>query len=159
MTGSIFKRKLRTGVSWGYVFFGGWDESGKRIQMFKSGFPTKDAASRAVRVAIEEYEAKHGKVSRDIDSRGRRVWTFSFGDAQESGFETKSQAELALQKVLARSDVEKAKRAEDAAKRAGPLFAQYFEHWLKEHASRRCAPKTLERYADLGAYLIRELGR
>ena len=37
-------------------------------------------------------------------------------------------------------------------------FAQYFEHWLKEHASRRCAPKTLERYGDIGAYLIRELG-
>ncbi len=74
MTGSIFKRKLRTGVSWGYVFFGGWDENGKRIQMFKSGFPTKDAASRAVRVAIEEHEAKHGKVSRDIDARGRLVW-------------------------------------------------------------------------------------
>jgi len=81
MTGSIFKRKLRTGVSWGYVFFGGWDENGKRIQMFKSGFPTKDAASRAVRVAIEHYEAKHGKVSRELDSHGRRVWAISFGDA------------------------------------------------------------------------------
>ncbi len=84
---------------------------------------------------------------------------FSLGDEHESGFETKSEAELALQKALARSDAEKAKRAEDAAKSAGPLFAQYFEHWLKEHASRRCAPKTLERYADLGAYLIRELGK
>lgn len=29
---------------------------------------------------------------------------------------------------------------------------------MKEHASRRCAPKTLERYRELGAYLVRELG-
>jgi integrase len=158
MTGSIFKRKLRTGVSWGYVFFGGWDESGKRIQAFKSGFPTKDAASRAVRVAIEQHEAINGKISRENDARGQLVWAFSFGDEHESGFETKAKAELALQKALARSDAEKAKRAEDAAKSAGPLFAQYFDHWLKEHASRRCAPKTLERYGEIGAYLTRELG-
>ena len=159
MTGSIFKRKLRTGVSWGYVFFGGWDENGKRIQMFKAGFPTKDAASRAVRAAIEQHEAVNGKISRENDARGQLVWAFSLGDEHESGFETKVKAELALQKALARTDAEKAKAAEDAAKSAGPVFAQYFEHWLKEHASRRCAPKTLERYADLGAYLIRELGK
>jgi integrase len=158
MTGSIFKRKLKTGVSWGYVFFGGWDENGKRIQVFKSGFPTKDAASRAVRVAIEQREATTGKISREIDSRGRLGWAFSFGDIHESGFETKPEAELALQKALARREAEKARQADDAAQSAGPLFAQYFEHWLKEHASRRCAPKTLERYGDIGAYLIRELG-
>jgi len=158
MTGSIFKRKRRTGVSWGYVFFGGWDENGKRIQVFKSGFPTKDAASRAVRVAIEQYEAAHGKVSREIDQRGRLVWAFSFGDARTSGFETKPEAELALQKAIARRDAEKAKEAEVEAESGGPQFAHYFEHWLKEHASRRCAPKTLERYGDIGTYLIRELG-
>ena len=158
MTGSIFKRKLRTGVSWGYIFFGGWDENGKRIQIFKSGFPTKDAASRAVRAAIEQHEAVNGKVSRENDARGLLVWAFSLGDEHESGFATKAKAELALQKALARSDAEKAKRADDAAKSAGPLFTQYFEHWLKEHASRRCAPKTLERYGEIGAYLIRELG-
>ncbi len=158
MTGSIFKRKRRTGVSWGYVFFGGWDENGKRIQVFKSGFPTKDAASRAVRVAIDQYEAAHGKVLREIDSRGRLVWSFSFGDARASGFETKSEAELALRKAIARRDAEKAKEAEVEAESGGPQFAHYFEHWLKEHASRRCAPKTLERYGDIGTYLIRELG-
>ena len=158
MTGSIFKRKLRTGVSWGYVFFGGWNENGKRIQTFKSGFPTKDAASRAVRVAIEQHEAINGKVSRENDVRGQLVWAFSLGDEHESGFETKAKAELALQKALARSETEKAKRADDGAKSAGPLFAQYFEHWLQEHASRRCAPKTLERYGEIGTYLIRELG-
>jgi integrase len=158
MTGSIFKRKLRTGVSWGYVFFGGWDENGKRIQVFKSGFPTKDAASRAVRVAIERHEANNGKVSQEIDSCGRRAWALSFGDVHESGFETKPDAELALQNAIARRDTEKAKHAQDAAESAGPPFAQYFKHWLTEHASRRCAPKTLERYGEIGVYLIREFG-
>jgi integrase len=158
MTGSIFKRKLRTGFSWGYVFFGGWDENGKRINVFKSGFPTKDAASRALRVAIEHHEANIGKVARAIDSRDRFVWAFSLGGIHESGFETKPEAQLALQKALACRDSEKAKQAGDAAKSTGPLFAHYFEHWLKEHASRRCAPKTLERYGEIGAYLIRELG-
>ena len=157
MTGSIFKRKLRTGVSWGYVFFGGWMKAASGFRCSNPGFPTKDAASRAARVAIEQYESIHGKVSREVDSRGRRVWAISFGDAHESGFETKSQAELALQRALARSDADKAKQAEDAAEAPAP-FAQHFKHWLKEHASRRCAPKTLERYGEIGAYLIRELG-
>ncbi|MGD1091432.1 MAG: Arm DNA-binding domain-containing protein [Bryobacteraceae bacterium] len=66
MTGCIFKRKLKSGITWSYVFFGGWDAKGKRIQVSKSGFPTKDAASRAVRVAIERYEADNGKVLREI---------------------------------------------------------------------------------------------
>jgi len=162
MTGSIFKRKLITGVSWGYVFFGGWDENGKRIQVFKSGFTTKDAASRAVRSAIDEYEAQHGKVSREIGMQGRRVWAYSFDSLNESGFETKAEAEVALRNAIRRRGTEKEKQAANAAQAtveaAGPQFAQYFEHWLKEHASRRCAPKTLERYGDLGAYLIRELG-
>jgi integrase len=158
MTGSIFKRKLKTGIRWGYVFFGGWDDNGKRIQIFKSGFPTKDAASKAVRVAIEQYEANNGKISREIDPPGHLVWAFSFGEVHESGFETKAEAECAMQKAFARRDAEKAKRAEEAAKSSGPQFAQYFAHWLKEHASRRCAPKTLERYGDIGTYLIRELG-
>jgi integrase len=158
MTGSIFKRKLKTGVSWGYVFFGGWDANGKRIQVFKSGFPTKDAASRAVRIAIDDHEVDHGKISREVDSRGRLVWAFSFGDEHVSGLEAKSQAELELRKAIDRRNAEKTKRAEAETVSAGPPFTQYFEHWLKEHASRRCAPKTLERYSDIGVYLIRELG-
>ena len=160
MTGSIFKRKLRTGVSWGYIFFGGWDENGKRIQMFKSGFPTKDGVpgrTRCNRAVRSHQQARSPeKVMRADSLYGPSRY---LGDGEhESGFETKAKAELALQKALARSDVEKAKRADDAAESAGPLFAQHFKHWLKEHASRRCAPKTLERYGEIGAYLIRELG-
>ena len=42
MTGCTFKRKLPSGkISWGYVIDAGKDESGKRKQIFKSGFARK----------------------------------------------------------------------------------------------------------------------
>jgi hypothetical protein len=51
MTGRLFQRKLKSGASWGYAFFAGRDRNGKRIQIFKSGFETKAAASTASRAA------------------------------------------------------------------------------------------------------------
>jgi integrase len=162
MTGCVFKRKRKDSISWCYVFFGGWDAYGKRIQISKAGFPTKDAASKAVRVAIEKYEADNGRVSREMGSQGRRIWAFSVGDIHETGYQTKPEAEASLRRAVGRRDAErnaqKLRQAEEAIEKAGPPLAQYFEYWLKEHASRRCAPKTLERYCELGAYLIRELG-
>ena len=41
---------------------------------------------------------------------------------------------------------------------AEPTFSEYFKYWMEEHAARRCAPKTLERYQDLGRYLAKHLG-
>jgi integrase len=158
MTGSIFKRKLKSGVCWGYLFFGGWDENGKRIQIFKSGFPTKDAASKAVRTAIENYEAASGKVRRDIGSQGRRTWSYSLGDTTREGFETKEDAERALQQAIQSRDADRKRQAEDAEKSVGPPIAEYLSYWLKEHASRRCAPKTLERYRDISGCLSRRIG-
>src|SRR5580704_3509848 len=159
MTGCIFKRKLKSGISWGYLFFGGWDENGKRIQVFKSGFPTKDAASKAVRVAIEEHEANTGKITREAGKQGRRAWTYSLGGTQQRGFETRAEAESALREAIRGRDADRVKQIEDCANSIGPLFARYFQQWLDEHASRRCAPKTLERYRELGVYLVRELGQ
>lgn len=159
MTGCVFKRKRSRSVSWCYVFFGGWDADGKRIQVCKAGYPTKDAASKAVRLAIEEYEAKTGRITREPQERGRRVWSYWLDGACKSGFESAAQAEGALRDAIVRRDAEGRKQAQDAADRPGPPFAQFFENWLKEHASRRCAPKTMERYGELGAYLIRELGQ
>jgi integrase len=162
MTGCVFKRKRIGCVSWGYVFFGGWDERGKRIQISKTGFSTKDAASKAVRIAIEKYEAENGKVSREVGPKGKRIWAFSLGDTYETGYHAKAEAEAGLRRAIERLDVERsaqaARQAEEAIHRVGPPFTEYFAYWLKEHASRRCAPKTLERYRDLGAYLVRELG-
>ena len=159
MTGSIFKRKLKSGVCWGYLFFGGWDENGKRIQIFKSGFPTKDAASKAVRTAIDDYEAASGKVRRDIGSQGRRTWSYSLGETTREGFETKEEAEHALQQAIQGRDTDSKRQAEDAEKSIGPPIAEYLSYWLKEHAGRRCAPKTLERYRDISGYLNRHIGQ
>ena len=158
MTGSIFKRKRKGGVSWGYLFFGGWDAAGTRIQIFKSGFATKDAASKAVRVAIEQYEAANGKVRRDVGSQGRRTWSFSLGELTRDGFETREQAEVALKNAIGSRAAEKVKQAADAEKSIGPPLSEYLDYWLREHAGRRCAPKTLERYRDISTYLGRELG-
>ncbi len=76
----------------------------------------------------------------------------------KGGFQDRVEAESALRLAIARRDAKKRKQAEDDAERPGPPFTQFFEHWLKEHASRRWAPKAMERYAELGAYLVRELG-
>jgi hypothetical protein len=140
------------------VFFGGWDANGKRTQICKAGFPTKDAASKAVRTAIDEYESSTGRITRESSSQGRRKYSYSLDGVLKGGFQDRVEAESALRAAIARRDAAKRKQAEDDADRPGPPFAQFFQHWLKEHASRRCAPKTMERYAELGAYLIRELG-
>ncbi|MDQ1472035.1 MAG: hypothetical protein QOJ99_3515 [Bryobacterales bacterium] len=105
MNGSITKRP-RTGgrPSWGYYFFAGHDETGKRIQPTKSGFTTKKEASDALRQAILDFEAKRDAVAI---------------------------AEL-------------------------PAFGPFFDRWMLEHAGRKCAPKTIERYGELGAYAIRQ---
>ena len=158
MTGCVFKRKRNRTISWCYVFFGGWESEGKRIQISKAGYPTKDAASKAVRLAIEEHEAQTGRITREPGERGRRVWSYWLDGVCTSGFESAAEAEKALRDAIARRDAGKRKQIQDAADRPGPPFAQFFGHWLKEHASRRCAPKTLERYGELGRYLIRELG-
>jgi hypothetical protein len=100
MTGCIFKRKFKSCIRWGYLFFGGWDENGKRIQIFKSGFPTKDGAAKAVRIAIENHEAANGRVMRDVGSQGRRTWGYSLGDTTRDEFETKAEAERALQQAF-----------------------------------------------------------
>ena len=47
MNGSVFKRKLKSGTTWCYSFLAGRDQSGKRINAFKSGYETKAAAEQA----------------------------------------------------------------------------------------------------------------
>lgn len=146
-------------MSWGYVFFGGWDTEGKRIQISKVGYPTRDAASKAVRLAIEEHDAQTGRVTREPGPKGRRVWSYWLDSECKSGFESAEEAGSALREAIARRDAEKQRKVQDDADRPGPPLAEFFQHWLKEHASRRCAPKTIERYGEMGKYLIRELGQ
>jgi integrase len=152
MTGCVFKRKLKSGTSWGYLFSAGKDASGKRNRIFKSGFATKGAAQSAVREAITEYETKCGRITEQVDVLGRRTWEFVLGDQNCGGFESRGAAENARTAEIERRE------AEVDVVVAEPTFADYFKYWTDEHAARRCAPKTLERYKELGRYLVKHLG-
>ena len=55
MTGTITKRLRRDGKpAWGYSFFSGRTEAGKRIQITKSGFESRKEAAQALLLAIQE---------------------------------------------------------------------------------------------------------
>jgi integrase len=57
MRGTIIEHVCKNGKkSWGYSFFAGRDENGKRIQKLKRGFPKKGDAEEALRTAIEEHQ-------------------------------------------------------------------------------------------------------
>ncbi len=153
MTGCVFKRKLRSGISWGYSFFAGRDQDGKRIQIFKSGFETKTAAETAARGAITDYEKTHGKVTKRRGILGQTIWGYTLGEDSKTGFSSEPAAKDALAEALDRRAA-----AERTLAQPDPTFAEFISHWLKEHASRRCVRKTLERYEELSRYLIRHLG-
>ncbi len=105
MNGTVTKRARKGGKpSWGYYFLAGQDETGKRIQITKTGLATKRDAADALRQAITDFEAKR-----------------------------------------------------DAAPVAKlPTFAEFYKRWMQEHTGRKCAPKTAERYGELGAYAMRQ---
>src|SRR4051812_33661283 len=127
MTGCIFKRKLSSGISWGYSFFAGRDQSGKRIQVFKSGFPTKAAGEMACKNAIAEREATVGKITRVAGTRDRRIWAVSLGSFTETGFTSVQAAESALQVAIDRRRVDEARRQAEKTTDAELTFAKYFQ--------------------------------
>jgi integrase len=97
MKGSTIKYTPKRGkATFGYTFFAGRDENGRRLQKVKRGFATKAEAEEALREAI----AAHQKTP--------------------------------------------------AAERDMPKFAEFFERWHREYAALHCAPKTAERYLELG---------
>jgi len=153
MRGCVFKRKLKAGLRWGYLFSAGKDAAGRRNQIFKSGFATRGAAQSALRDAITEYETKCGQITEHVDLLGRRTWRYVLGDENRGGFESRAAAENARM-----AEVERREAKQLDAVSAEPTFADYFKYWLDEHAARRCAPKTLERYRELGRYLVKHLG-
>ncbi len=158
MTGCIFKRKLRSGLSWGFSIFGGYDESGKQVRVFKSGFPTKDAAETACKDALKDSEARYGKISRDVGTRGRRIWAFTLGEICETGFTSRADAEAALRTAIEKRATEKQRQLEQVRAREELTLQRYLPMWINDHAARRCSGKTIERYLELAQYLVRELG-
>ena len=153
MNGSVFKRKLKSGTSWCYSFLAGRDPNGKRIIPFKSGYNTKAEASDALRKAVLEYEKTHGKLTKHRGILGTVTWGYVLGDETKKGFADQSAATAALAAEVARRAA-----VELAPPEVDPTFGEYIRHWINEHACRRLAPKTLERYKDFAEYLIRHLG-
>jgi len=154
MNGSAFKRRLPSGrIVWAYKFDAGRDPKGKRLYGQKSGYETKTAASAAMRDAIIEYEKTHGKVTKHLGILGTVKWGYEFGDEKKNGFADQAAATAALTAV-----VERRAAAEQAPAEVDPTFTEYVKYWLDEHASRRTAPKTLERYRQFADYLIRHIG-
>ena len=104
----------------------------------------------------------NGTITKRARKGGRPSWGYVFDAGRDetgkriqptkSGFATKKEASDALRSAIAEFE---AKR--DAALVAElPNFAVFFERWMQEHANRKCVPKTVERYRELGAYAIRQ---
>jgi hypothetical protein len=136
MNGSVFKRKLKSGTTWCYSFLAGRDQSGKRINPFKSGYETKAAAATALRDAIVDYEKTHGKITKHRGILRTVTWGYILGDQTKTGFSDQDSAAAALAVA-----VERRTAAEQAPAEVDPTFAEYIRYWLKEHASRRLAPR------------------
>lgn len=83
-------------------------------------------------------------VGRDADGKRRQKF--------KSGFPRKSDAAAALREELNKVDAGEPIQADPQT------FAAFAARWFDEFAPRRCTPKTLERYRQLLAYALPELG-
>src|SRR6185312_2457133 len=107
-------------------------------------------------------EAMTGTITKRARKGGKPSWGYVFDAGRDytgkrlqetrSGFATKKEASDALRDAIAVFEVKR-----DAAPvMAKPTFSAFFDTWMKEHASRNCAPKPLERYVELADYAIRQ---
>jgi integrase len=81
-----------------------------------------------------------------IDENGKRI------QPTKSGFTTKRDAEDGLRQAI----IEFEAKRDAAPASIVPAFGPFFDRWMQEHTNRKCAPKTIERYGELGAYAIRQ---
>lgn len=99
---------------------------------------------------ITKHPRKDGKPSWGYyflagkDSEGKRK------QITKQGFATKREAEEALRDKIASLEQERRSSYSEI-----PTLADFFGRWMREHANRKCSPKTIERYAELGAYALR----
>jgi integrase len=77
---------------------------------------------------------------------GKRIRIF------RSGFQRKADAERELRRLLDEKD------AGSLLKPDPRTFAAFLDEWFANHASRHCAPKTVERYRQLAGYVLPHLG-
>jgi integrase len=104
----------------------------------------------------------NGTIRKRPLKNGRAAWSYTFDAGKDeggkrrqmtkSGFPTKAEASDALRRAIEEH------QSGILAPKDSRKFADFFGQWLKDHASRRCSPKTLERYGQLGEYAIRKFG-
>lgn len=80
------------------------------------------------------------------DANGKRLQEF------KSGFDKKSEADTALRQRLVKKD------SGEIVKPDPTSFAAFMERWFTEHAERQCSLKTVERYRELLAYVLPQIG-
>ena len=105
-----------------------------------------------MRGTIVKYEPKTGKPTFGFyfvagrDQSGKRI------QVKRRGFAKKSDAEDAMRQAIEEH------QKQPAAKKVIPTFAEFFARWDEECFSRVCAPKTVERYRELGEYAMKLFG-
>src|SRR5947209_258957 len=100
---------------------------------------------------ITKYKLKNRKTSWGYYFLAGRAANGKRIQVKQQGFETKRDAEDALRRAVEASSREL--RPNDSR-----TFTAVFDHWLDDHACRRCERKTVARYRELGAYAVREFG-
>jgi integrase len=103
-----------------------------------------------------------GTIIEHLPKRGKKTFGYSLFLGRDEtgkqlrqvkrGFRREKDAQDAL-----RNAIEGHQRT-PAAERAIPTFTEFFERWHAEYVKRECAPKTAERYYELGQYAVRLFG-
>ena len=103
-----------------------------------------------------------GTVCKRTYRSGKTVWCYSIDLGEDengnrrrlfkSGFRTRTEAD--------QERIEKLREFQegDVVAPAPQTLAAFMDEWLREHASRNCAPKTVERYRELAAYALPHVG-
>jgi hypothetical protein len=103
-----------------------------------------------------------GTIIEHQPKRGKKTFGFSLYLGRDEsgkqlrqvkrGFARKTDAEQALRDAI----LERQRTPE--VERTMPAFAEFFNRWHAECVARECAPKTIERYHELGQYAIKRFG-
>src|SRR5689334_16491532 len=114
-----------------------------------------------------------GSISKYKQQNGRSSWGYHFRPGKDEngkwirvtkqGFKTKKEAEEKLEEAikgykLASKSTQQLNAPPKDVDTPPDGFRDFFTYWIDTHAKRHCAPKTAERYEELGRYAIDHFG-
>ena len=105
--------------------------------------------------SITKHPQKNGRISGGYYFRAGKDANGKWIQPMKQGFATKREAEDKLREAIAEAD---AKASPAQSEPPACTFAELFNEWMAQYAERHCQPKTIERYRELGAYVVRLLG-